>query len=104
MKVHELAAKLATLPQDRTIIAQVVGSEPGGGAWNMDWDINNVPSSDWMVVITVSHRELPRLPSLEPPDLTKLWLPLAYGRLGALRDRMRPEDVRAVQEFLGPLT
>lgn len=36
-------------------------------------------------------------------DAERPWVALAYARLGAVRDRMDPHNVEAVQEFLGPL-
>ena len=60
MKVKELIAALEDLPQDRSIICQVVGQD--SGAWNMEFSVNNIESSDWAVHLRVSHPDLIDLP------------------------------------------
>ena len=61
MKVSELIEHLKTLPQDRTIMCQVVPQERDAGAWNMRFEFAEVPASDWLVVLSVSHPDLLRL-------------------------------------------
>lgn len=56
MKVSELIEKLQELPQDRSVLCQVVGQE--SGAWNMEFDVLNVEQSDWMVRLRVYHPNL----------------------------------------------
>lgn len=62
MKVSELIEKLKTLPQDKSIICQVVPSE-GSGAWMMHFDFHDV-STSWMVQLRVSHTDLKVLPDI----------------------------------------
>lgn len=61
MKVSELIEHLKTLPQDKTVVCQVVPQEVGSGAWNMRFEFADAPRSDWMVVLSVSHPDLLRL-------------------------------------------
>ena len=60
MKVSELIEKLKELPQDKSVVCQVVGQE--SGAWNMQFEVNNITTSDWMCCIRVSHPDLIDLP------------------------------------------
>ena len=60
MKVSELIEKLKTLPQERSVVCQVVGQEEG--AWNMDFEFSNIEHSDWMVGLKISHPRLKALP------------------------------------------
>lgn len=76
MKVSELIELLKQLPQDRTILCQVV-EQDGPNAWNMCWSIENVENSDWIVQLRVEHPDLRMLPefpeeSPEPSDLEAL--------------------------------
>lgn len=60
MTVKQLIEKLKTLPQECSVMCQVVGQETG--AWNMNFDVLNVQQSDWMVQLRVSHPTLKKLP------------------------------------------
>jgi hypothetical protein len=60
MTIRELIAELSKLPQDRSIICQVVGQD--AGAWNMEFDFKSIERSDWAVQLRVSHPELINLP------------------------------------------
>ena len=62
MKVSELIEKLQGMPQDKTVLCQVVPQEPPG-AWNMQFDVADIATS-WMVQLRVFHPELKKLPAL----------------------------------------
>ena len=55
MIVKDLISELEKLPQDKSIVCQVVGKE--SGAWNMEFELNDIPDS-WMIQLKVSHRQL----------------------------------------------
>lgn len=63
MRVSEFIEKLKTLPQDKSILCQVVGTE-GNGAWNMQFDIVDIPEMSWAVQLRVSHPDLKALPDI----------------------------------------
>jgi len=65
VKVAQLIEHLQKLPQDKSIMCQVIPAQ-GGGAWNMHFDFHDVPDS-WMVQLAVHHRELVTLPPLSAP-------------------------------------
>lgn len=60
LKVKDLIKELEKLPQDRSVLCQVVGTEDG--AWNMQFEFKNVEHSDWTVQLKVSHPGLKKLP------------------------------------------
>ena len=59
MKVSELIEQLQVLPQDKSVLCQVVGQD--SGVWNMEFELNNIKDS-WMVHLKVEHRKLNTLP------------------------------------------
>jgi len=65
MKVSQLMERLQELPQERTVMCQLV-AEDEPGAWNMFFEFENVDSSDWLVQLRVYHPELKRLPTGDP--------------------------------------
>ena len=71
--------------------------------------MNPLSYHDWMTSFLKAHG---RAPSYEEtwnaatravPDQGRYWRHMAYAQLGHLRDGMDPGDVRAIQNFLGPL-
>ena len=63
MKVRTLIEQLQGLPQDKSIMCQVIPAK-GPGAWNMHFDFHDVPNS-WMVQLAVHHPELQELPKVD---------------------------------------
>ncbi len=63
MKVQELIEKLQQLPQDKSIVCQVVPFDPPG-AWNMWFDVFDIQDS-WMVQLRVWHPDLKKLPEFD---------------------------------------
>ena len=60
MIIKDLIKHLESLPQDRTVLCQVVGQETG--AWNMYFEFNVIEASDWIVQLKVFHPTLVKLP------------------------------------------
>ncbi len=60
MTVQQLIEELEKMQPNKTVLCQVVAED--GSAWNMSFEINDVPRSDWIVALTVSHPELKTLP------------------------------------------
>ena len=61
MKVSDLIEKLKALPQDKELFCQVVPVEPNAGAWGMAFDVVDLPISENMAVLSISHPFLLRL-------------------------------------------
>lgn len=62
MRTHELAKKLLEM-EDKSIICQVVGSEPNGGVWMMAFNIHDVKDA-WFAQLRVTHPDLKKLPEI----------------------------------------
>ena len=58
MTPSKLIKQLQLLPQDKSIVCQVVGQE--SGAWNMGFEFNDIPDS-WMIQLRVEHPRLEKL-------------------------------------------
>lgn len=59
MKVSAAIEALKALPQDRELMCQVVAQD--GTVWNCFYEFHNVPHSDWLCQLRVSHTELKTL-------------------------------------------
>lgn len=60
MIVSELIKELEQLPQDKSVLCQVVGVD-GPEAWNMSFKVSDIETS-WMVQFKVFHPNLKHLP------------------------------------------
>ena len=64
MKPPELIEVLKNLPQDKSVLCQVV--DQSGHAFNCQFELNDIPNS-WMIQLRVFHDELKDLYNLEKP-------------------------------------
>jgi len=64
MKVKDLIEKLKELPQEKSVMCQVVGTS-NTTAWNMFFEFQDVKDSDWLVQLRVSHPTIKVLPEVK---------------------------------------